>query len=249
MNISKNTVFITGGGSGIGLELARIFVKNGNAVIICGRNKQKLENAQHSIPALKIIECDVSNAEDVERMLEQHGKELQVVNILVNNAGIMNVYDIQSAETTLERMELEVSTNFLAPLRLIKHFLPILQSKPEAAIVNVTSGVAYVPMAAAPIYSATKAALHSLSLSLRNQLCSTSVKVFEVLPPLVDTEMPTALQGNGKSMKKVSPESVAETILKGLATNELEMRIGDNNLLYWANRIVPLIAASQLNKM
>ncbi|MCU0427945.1 MAG: SDR family oxidoreductase [Candidatus Kapabacteria bacterium] len=249
MTIQNNTVFITGGGSGIGLALAQALIQAGNTVIICGRSAQKLEEAKQQNPALQTIVCDVANPHEVDELMRNHAALLESVNVLVNNAGVMNVYEIANTDATLERMESEVSTNLLAPIRLTKHFLPILQSKKEAAIINVTSGVAYLPMAAAPIYSATKAALHSLSLSLRHQLRDTTVRVFEVLPPLVDTAMPGALKGEGKSMKKVSPESVASEIVRGLQKNIEEMRIGDNALLYWANRFVPSIAAAQLNKM
>lgn len=249
MTIQNNTVFITGGGSGIGLALAKSFVDAGNTVIVCGRNAQKLDEAQRQIPSLRTIVCDVSRPQDINAMMSKNAEMLQAVNVLVNNAGVMNVYEIASDNATPERMESELMTNLHAPILLSKAFLPILLQKKESAIINVTSGVAYLPMAAAPIYSATKAALHSFTLSLRHQLRDASVNVFEVLPPLVDTAMPAALNGEGKSMKKMSVESVASEIIKGLEKGVEEMRIGDNALLYWANRIVPSIAAAQLNKM
>jgi short-subunit dehydrogenase involved in D-alanine esterification of teichoic acids len=171
------------------------------------------------------------------------------LDILINNAGIMNVMDFAQDDIPLERLENEVATNFLAPLKLTKLLLPTLQKQTNGAIVNVSSGVAYLPMPASPVYSATKAALHSFTKSLRYSLRQSNITVFEAIPPVVDTAMPMQLKGEGKSAKKMSAEETARLIIQGMENGTEEIRIGDNKLLYWASRFAPTLAETELNKL
>jgi uncharacterized oxidoreductase len=250
MNLNNRTVFITGGGSGIGLALAEEFLKkSGISVIICGRNAEKLKEVQAKHRSVRTITCDVSLEQDIVRCVETLTKDAPTLDILINNAGIMNVMDFAQDDIPLERLENEVATNFLAPLKLTKLLLPTLQKQTNGAIVNVSSGVAYLPMPASPVYSATKAALHSFTKSLRYSLRQSNITVFEAIPPVVDTAMPMQLKGEGKSAKKMSAEETARLIIQGMENGTEEIRIGDNKLLYWASRFAPTLAETELNKL
>lgn len=237
MKLRDNTVFITGGGSGIGLALAEAFQAGGNQVIICGRNQRKLANAQRRVPALITMTCDVTDEDDVQRLVTRLSSQFPSLNILVNNAGVLYLGDFYGDENGLKKIENEIDTNFLAPVRLTKLLLSQLARQPEAAILNVSSGIAYVPMAGAAVYSATKAAVHAWSRALRYQLAGTSVRVFELLPPTVDTAMTREMGG-----PKITPEELAKDTLAHMAKDKTEIRVGQARALYAMSRIVPTLA-------
>jgi uncharacterized oxidoreductase len=243
MNLTNNTIFITGGGSGIGLALAEAFLTLDNTVIICGRNPDKLAAAKAQFPALHTIRCDLTDETDVQRIVKQLKAQFSSLNILVNNAGMLHMYNFFQEANGLEKIEQEISTNLVAPLKLTKQLLPIMAQHPEAAIINVSSGLAYVPMAGAPVYGATKAALHSWTRSLRRQLAETSVKVFEVLPPTVDTEMTTELETT-----KISPQAMAAETVKSLKKDNFEIKVGQAKALYVMSRLIPTLAEKLLQK-
>ena len=243
MNLTNNTIFITGGGSGIGLALAEAFLALDNTIIICGRNPEKLAAAKAQFPTLHTIRCDLTKPADVQRTVEQLTSEFSSLNMLVNNAGMLHMYDFFQEVNGLEKIEREISTNLTAPLKLTKQLLPILAQHPEAAIINISSGLAYVPMADAPVYCATKAALHSWTRSLRHQLAQTPVKVFEVLPPTVDTDMTSGLETT-----KISPQIMAAQTVKHLKKDNYEIRVGQTKALYVMSRLVPTLAESILQK-
>ena len=229
MQIRNNTVLITGGASGIGFETAKLLSRNGNKVIIVGRNEQKLQEAAENIQNLVTIRCDITDAEDVDNLVDRIRTYHSDLNVVMNNAGKAYSYNpLTEHVQAFEKAREEMATNFLAPVRLIELTLPLLKSKKEAAIINVSSIVSFAPGIIVPTYSATKAALHSYSQTLRLALKkSTTIKVFEVLPPLVDTEFAKALTG-----EKISPSVVAEEILKGLKTDRYEVHIGATASLY-----------------
>jgi len=229
MNIKNNTVLITGGGSGIGLETAKLLSKHGSKVIIVGRNEQKLEEAAGKIQNLVPIRCDITNAVEVDNLVNRIKIYHSDLNIVMNNAGTAYAYNPATDNArAFEKAYEEMTTNFLAPVRLTELTLPLLKQKKEAAIINISSIVSFAPGMIVPTYSATKAALHSYSQTLRLSLKkTTTIKVFEVLPPLVDTEFARSLTG-----EKISPTVVAEEILKGLETDQYEIHIGATALLY-----------------
>ena len=225
MITKNNTVLITGGATGIGFALAESFVKLGNKVIVCGRRMDKLEDAKRRLPSLIVRQCDVSKESDRRALYEWVEKEFNDLNVLVNNAGIQRRIDFTKGTEDLLRQEDEIDINFKAQVYVAARFVPLLSRQKEAAIVNVSSGLGFVPLTVFPIYSATKAAIHSFTMSLRCQLRRTSVKVFEVIPPTVhDTEL------KGKPIEKaewsVPSSEVAEAVVKGLEGDVLEIAVG-----------------------
>ncbi len=188
MQTSGNTILITGGTSGIGLAFAEEFMHRNNQVIICGRRKDRLDEIKERYPAIATRVCDVADAAqrtDLATWVLQH---FPAVNVLINNAGVQLLTDL-TRPIDLNRVQLEVETNFMAPVHLTSLFSQYLTAQPHAAIINISSGLAFVPLSFMPVYCATKAAIHSLTLSLRHQLRNTPVQVFEIAPPAVDTEL------------------------------------------------------------
>jgi uncharacterized oxidoreductase len=226
MNISGNTVFITGGGTGIGLALAEVLLEQGNRVIICGRRKTRLLEARKRMPELEIRVCDVSKASSRSKLVEWITCEFKDLNILVNNAGIQRPVDLLKGARDLPDANAEVSTNLTAPIHLSALLIPHLKRRKEAVIINISSGLAFTPIAAIPVYCATKAALHSFSLSLRYQLRETSIRVFEIAPPMVATELSG---GGGRANDNnyiMTPEAAAAGILDAMKKNDYEVALG-----------------------
>jgi short-subunit dehydrogenase involved in D-alanine esterification of teichoic acids len=193
MQTSNNIVLITGGASGIGLALARKFLQSNNKVIITGRNYKKLAEVKEVFPDIITEIADMTDLGALQELVNKYPD----INILINNAGIQYNYDFIDTEITTELIDTELRTNLIAPLQLIKLILPNLLTKPNAAIINVTSGLGIVPKQIAPVYCSSKAGLHIATKALRWQLETTPIKVYEIMAPLVDTPM-TAGRGKGK---------------------------------------------------
>ncbi|MEM8713291.1 MAG: SDR family NAD(P)-dependent oxidoreductase [Planctomycetota bacterium] len=194
MKLTNNTILITGGGSGIGLSLATSFLELGNEVVIAGRNLERLKDAAEAHAGLNIIELDVTDQASIRAAVRELTERFPDLNVLVNNAGIMAAEDLLSGGT--EVAERTIATNLLGPIRLTEALLPRLLEQARATIINVTSGLAFVPKSGNPTYSATKAAMHSYSVSLREQLSKTGVQVIELAPPYVRTSLTGAHQAN-----------------------------------------------------
>jgi uncharacterized oxidoreductase len=189
MKTSGNTILITGGATGIGFSLAEAFVRLGNEVIVCGRREDKLEEAKNRLPQIHTRKCDLSKEDERKSLFEWISSDFPTTNILVNNAGIQRMVDLKKGTEELLSGEDEIEINFKAYVNLSAHFIPFLMKQKEGAIVNISSGLGFIPLTITPVYCATKAAIHSFTLSLRHQLRNTSVKVFEIIPPTVDTEL------------------------------------------------------------
>ncbi len=189
MKLTGNTILITGGGSGIGRGLAESFHGLGNQVIIAGRRKQALEQTTQANPGMKSIVLDIEEPASIHAVAAQMAREYPALNVLINNAGIMRAEDLRAQPDALTDAEAMVRTNLLGPIRLTAALLGLLQKQSHAAIVNVSSGLAFVPLAMTPTYCATKAALHSYTQSLRYQLKGTATEVVELIPPYVATEL------------------------------------------------------------
>ena len=193
MNLTGNTILITGGSSGIGRGLAKEFHELGNQVIIAGRRKQALDDTTAANPGMKSLTLDIENPDAIRAFAAQVSAEFPNLNVLVNNAGIMRAEKLLAsndpAQNYLPDAEAIVATNLLGPIRLIAALLPQLQKQPHSAIMNVSSGLAFLPLTLTPTYCATKAAIHSYTLSLRYQLKATSTEVLELVPPYVATDL------------------------------------------------------------
>jgi len=188
MQTTGNTILITGGTSGIGLAFAEEFLRSENTVIICGRRQNRLDEIKQKYPGIITYVSDVAKSADREALANEVITHYPNVNVLINNAGVQLLTDL-TKPVDLSRVTSEVETNFIAPIHLSSLFAPHLATKKDAAIINISSGLAFVPLSFMPVYCATKAAVHSLTLSLRHQLKNTPVKVFEIAPPAVDTEL------------------------------------------------------------
>jgi uncharacterized oxidoreductase len=224
MNIKGNTVLITGGATGIGFALADVFLKAGNTVLICGRRQNKLDAARNKLRGVHTFTGDVTKKADRQALFRWTEENFPSLNILINNAGVQSMADLKKGLQGLPQEVNEIGTNLVAPIQLGARYTPSFLKKDAAAIVNVTSGLGFVPIAAMPIYCATKAALHSFTVSLRHQLKNTPIKVFEVIPPMVATE----LGGTEFSTARgIPPSAVAEETLKAMAEDRFEIPVGE----------------------
>lgn len=232
METKGNTILITGGATGIGLALAEEFLRLGNEIIICGRREEKLRQAKKKNPRLHTRKCDVSKEGERKALHDWVVSEFPETNVLVNNAGIQKRIDFTKGTADLLR-DLqdegadEIDINLKAYVYLAAHFIPDIQRKKQAAIVNVSSGLGFLPIASMPVYCASKAAVHSFSVSLRHQLKGTSIIVFEVIPPMVDTDLDKGARGRGGQVDRgMPPQAVAKTIVAGMESDEAEITVG-----------------------
>lgn len=226
MDLTANTALITGGATGIGFALARQLLERGNRVIICGRSEEALQKAKAQAPTLITRICDVADAESRRALVTWLNDAHPGLNIVVNNAGVQYRRDFTAA-TALQHLDQEVSINLTAPIHLIGEVLPLLRQQPQAWIVNVSSGLAFAPMADVPVYCATKAALHSFTLSLRHQLKATGIRVVEMVPPIVGTGLGRGDRSQGTSRQQMmSPEDFAAEALAQLENDPDEILVG-----------------------
>ncbi len=234
MKTGKNTILITGGSTGIGLALAEAFLAADNNVIVCARTEATIKSAKEKFPKLNAIKCDVAKENQREALYTWVMGEFPDTNILVNNAGIQKMIDFKNGPADLLRGrgadgQDEIDVNLKATVYLTALFVPDLMKKKEAAIINVSSGLGFIPIAKMPIYCATKAAIHSFSISLRHQLKDTTVKVFELIPPTVDTNLDKgARAARNQKDRGMPPSEVAKATMKSLADNEYEITLGQS---------------------
>ena len=226
MKTSGNAVLISGGGSGIGLALTEALVRSGNQVVICGRRRDRLKAVQARMPGVYFRVCDLSKARSRKALVEWVLSDFRQLNVLINNAGIQRQVNFLKGPKDLHEADNEVATNLMAPIHLSAHLILHLRRKKEAAIVNISSGLAFTPLAFVPVYCATKAAVHSWSLSLRHQLRNSSVRVFEIAPPMVATDLAGERNRPEADDYVMSAEAVADGVLKAMGRNQYEVALG-----------------------
>jgi uncharacterized oxidoreductase len=249
MNLSGNTILITGGSSGIGFEMAKEFLKAKNKVIITGRNMERLEKAKQKLGDVTIFQSDVSNSDSVKELYEKVSKEFPDLNVLVNNAGVMFTINLQDHNLSAHELTKELDINVKGTIWMNDTFLPLLKNNKNAATVTVSSGLAFVPLPISPVYCATKAALHSYTLSLRAQLKNTNVKVFELAPPATKTELLAGF--NEEDMEGISAMTVQAMVadfLKGFSKDKYEICPGQSSQMRFMSRYFPSFILKQLSK-
>ena len=250
MNLTNNTILITGGTSGFGFEFARQLMALGNKVIITGRNLQKLQETKQKLPAVYIIQSDVSKPEDIISLHKQVTEEFPDLNILVNNAGEMRKLSLHT-EYDLQDITREIEINLMGPIRMVQQFLPHLKTKSAAAIMNVTSGIALMPFPLAPIYGASKSGLRSYTQSLRVQLKNTNVGVFELVAPGSSTPLNDKFlqEDSFDTRMLMEPEKIVNDGIKGMQNNKEEIYPGLAKVMRIMSRLAPKLALSQASKI
>ena len=218
MNLTNNTILITGGGSGIGRALAEAFHQLGNQVIIAGRRSAVLDEVTAANPGMKSLVLNIEDPASITAAAQKLTADFPALNAVLNNAGIMRPEDVQKASTA--DAEAIVATNLLGPIRLTAALVPHFLKQPSATVINVSSGLAFVPLAMTPTYCATKAAIHSYTESLRYQLKDTEIKVLEIVPPWVATELMGEVPTDPRAMPL--DKFIAET-MQILATDAEEI--------------------------
>jgi uncharacterized oxidoreductase len=248
MNITHRTVLITGGTSGIGFEMAKQLLARGNTVLVTGRDAQKLAAAAQALPGLHTYVSDVSDPAAIRELHAAVSANFPALDTLVNNAGIMRNLKLAHMRS-LEDVVREIDVNLSGPIRMVQQFLPHLAGRAGSWIVNVSSGLAFVPLAAAPIYSAAKAALHAYSQTLRAQL-KDRVRVIELAPPGVETPLfrgEFAAEMHGQQGMDVAV--LVSRALAGIEAGKLEIRPGLSNVLRVMSRVAPGFIFKQMTRM
>jgi len=249
MKLAAKTILITGGTSGIGLELARQLLQRGNTVIVTGRDQQKLDAASRALAGVHVFQSDVSDPAAIALLRDQVLGQFPALDVLVNNAGIMRNLDLNQ-DRDLVDVTREIEVNLCGPVRMVQSFLPHLKTRNDALIVNVSSGLAFIPLPLSPIYCATKAAIHSFSQSLRVQLGKTGITVIELAPPGVETPLFRGeFADEMKGQKAMDVKVLARKAIAGIEAGTLEIRPGLSNVLKAMSRVAPGFMFSQMAKM
>ncbi len=245
MKLKNNTLLVTGGSSGIGLQLSKVLIQKGNTVIICGKSNEKLLATKKSEPKLITYQCDISDSKEciefAKWILENHPE----LNILINNAAIVNKIDFLKEEKAIDIAENEYQTNLIAPIRLIKLLYDTIRSNDSSAIINVTTGLIYTPRVIYPFYNSSKSALHSFTQTLRINLKDEQTEVIEVMFPAVNTPW-----HKGAPPKiAISTEDAVGEMIKGLEKGKHEIRVKGAKILYLISRIAPNFALKKVNQI
>jgi uncharacterized oxidoreductase len=251
MELTNNTVLITGGTSGFGLEFTKRFLEMGNTVIITGRDQGKLDKAKQRFPKVHTFKSDVTDISAMANLFEIVTQQFPALNILINNAGEMRKINLHDTSIDLQNITREVDINLSGPIRMVQQFLPHLKKQRSGAIVNVTSGIAFGAFPISPVYGATKSGLRSYTQSLRVQLSKTNIKVFELAAPGSSTPLSDKfvdMEGfNAKLF--MAPENIVEQAIKDMKRNKYEILPGLSKVMKLISRLAPNFALSQSAKM
>ena len=251
MDLSSNTILITGGTSGFGLELTKQLLALGNTILITGRNQAKLDAVKKQFPSVHIFKSDVSDPKQIIALHKQVISQFPELNMLINNAGEMRKISLHDTTIGLQDITREIEINLMGPIRMVQQFLPHLKTKSTAAIINVTSGLALVPFPISPIYGATKSGLRSYTKSLRVQLKHTNIKVFELVAPGANTTLNDKFakeKGFDEAMM-MDPVKLIGAAVKGLQNDKLEIYPGMAKAIKIISRIAPGMLLSQMSKV
>ena len=250
MKLDNNTILITGGTGGFGFEFASKLIALGNTVIITGRNAEKLQEVKSKLPEVFTIQSDVSKSDDISNLFNQVTKQFPELNIIINNAGEMRKISLHQPHD-LTDITREIEINLMGPIRMVQQFLPHLKTKTNAAIVNVTSGIALMPFPISPIYSASKAGFRSYTQALRVQLKNTSIKVIEVVAPGSSTPLNDKFvnEDGFNANMLMAPDKIIDAAIKGMKNDKDEIFPGLSKLMRIMSRVAPKFALAQAGKM
>lgn len=246
MKLTGQKVLLTGGSSGIGLELARLLSRKSNELFICGRDQAALTRTAQELPGIETLAVDLAREDDLQRLIATVEDRFGELSLLFNNAAIQLNYDftqVKESSQALHDIDYEIAVNLSALIKLSLLSLPLLQRATSATLINVTSGLGIVPKKRAPVYCATKAGVDVFSKAFRYQLedAKLPIQVCEVILPLVETPMTT-----GRGTHKMQPQAVAEAIVQGIERKQDEIHVGPVPLLLWLNRLSPRRSAQLL---
>lgn len=251
MDLTNNTILITGGTSGLGYEFATRLLDLGNTVIITGRDQVKLDQAKARLPKIHTFQSDVSDPKAIALLYQQVTSRFPELNMLINNAGEMRKISLHNTSIDLSDITREIEINLMGPIRMVQQFLPHLKTKKTAAILNVTSGLALIPFPLSPIYGASKSGLRSYTQSLRVQLKNTNIKVFELVAPGAKTPLNDKFATEKGFDEKIlmDPVKLIETAINGLMKDKLEIYPGLARIMKIMSRIAPKLLLSQTSKV
>jgi len=246
MKLTGRTILITGGSAGNGLGFALKFLELGNTVIVTGRRQTVLDEVKAKYPNLYTIQGDVADTAQIKAVAAHVKANFPKLDVLMNNAGIMLHKNLRAPATDLEGLMTEVNINVGGVIRTTSAFIDILTAN-RGTVINVSSALAFVPLPSAPIYCATKAAVHSYTQSLRFQLEETGVEVIELMPPGVKTDL-TAEMADGRSVRLITTDELIKKSFAALKAGKLEIRPGQSNQLALLRRLAPNFINRQLWK-
>lgn len=236
MKMGSNTIFITGGSSGIGKGLAEAFHQLGNQVVISGRREDRLQSISAANDGMKYFVLDVTDPASLRSTARRVVEEFPALNVVINNSGVQKRHNFaDGAPVDDSAMLAEVQTNLLGLIRVTAEFLPHLKKQQDAVLVNVSSGLAFIPSPAFPVYCATKAAVHSFTLTLRQQLKDSGIKIVELIPPYVATELGGPSKVPASPMRQMSLEAFIAETMKELKGDADEIPIGGSKNLFAAS--------------
>ena len=236
------------GGGTCGFELAKQLQARGNTLIITGRNPERIEATRRALPGVQVFQSDASDVQAIAALHDQIVGQFPALDVLINNAGIMRNLSFTPCQALLD-VTREIDINLSGPIRMTERFLPHLAKRPGALLINVTSGLAFIPFTPAPIYSATKVALHAFTQVLRAQLEGTGITVVELAPPGVETPLFRGeFEAETKGQKGMEVAVLAARAIAGIEAGKLEIRPGLSNVLKIMSRIAPNFMFQQLTK-
>lgn len=246
MKLTGRTILITGGSAGIGLAFALKFLDLGNEVVVTGRRRAVLDELKSRHPRLNVIQSDVADSVQITALAARVRTQFPKMDVLMNNAGILLYKNLKAPAADLAGLTAEMDINVGGVIRTTSAFIDLLKAN-KGTVINVSSGLAFVPLPAAPIYSATKAAVHSYTQSLRFQLEEAGVEVVEIMPPAVKTDM-TAGFSEGEGVSLMSTDELVKLTIAGLSAGDVEIRPGQANQLALMRRLAPGYINGQLWK-